>query len=118
MNRSTLALLAGLIVVVLSGCQPAADTNRNLAAASSTPAKETFDPAAIEAELIRIEREWANAGKSHNAEPVKGFLADNAVIIYPDGTTATKAEEIRTIESGAITTESYEMLEPKVVVTN
>jgi len=118
MNRSALALLAGLIVVVLSGCQPAADTNRNLAAASSTPAKETFDPAAIEAELIRIEREWANAGKSHNAEPVKGFLADNAVIVYPDGTTATKADEIRTIESGAITVESFEMLDPKVIVTN
>jgi ketosteroid isomerase-like protein len=117
MNRSALALLAGLIVVVLSGCQPAADTNRNLAA-SSTPAKETFDPAAIEAELIRIEREWANAGKTHNAEAVKGFLADNAVIVYPDGTTATKADEIRTIESGAITVESFEMLDPKVMVTN
>jgi hypothetical protein len=118
MNRSALALLAGLIIVVLSGCQPAADTNRNLAAASSTPAKETFDSAAIEAELIRIEREWANAGKTHNAEPVKGFLADNAVIIYPDGTTATKADEIRTIESGAISAESFEMLEPKVTVIN
>ena len=118
MNRSALVLLVGLIVVVLSGCQPAADTNHNVTAASATPAKETFDPAAIEAELIRIEREWANAGKSHNAEAVKGFLADNAVIIYPDGTTATKADEIRTIESGAITVDSYEMMEPKVMVTN
>jgi ketosteroid isomerase-like protein len=118
MNRSALALLVGLIVVVLSGCQPAADTNRNLAAASATPAKETFDPVAIEAELIRIEREWAKAGQSHNAEAVKGFLADNAVMVYPDGTTATKAEEIRTIESGAITVDSYEMLEPKVMVIN
>lgn len=116
MNRSALALLVGLVVAVLSGCQPAADTNRNLAAASATPAKETFDPAAIEAELIRIEREWANAGKTHNAEPVKGFLADNAVMIYPDGTTATKADEIRTIESGAITVDSFEMLDPKVTV--
>ena len=118
MNRSALALLVGIFVVVLSGCQPAADTNRNLAAASSTPAKETFDQAAIEAELIRIEREWANAGKTHNAEAVKGFLADTAVIIYPDGTTATKADEIRTIESGAISAESFEMLDPKVTIVN
>ena len=118
MNRSALALLVGLIVLVLTGCQPAADTNRNLATASATPARETFDQAAIEAELIRIEREWAKAGQSHNAEAVKGFLADNAVMVYPDGTTATKAEEIRTIESGAITVDSYEMLEPKVMVIN
>jgi len=116
MNRSTLALLVGLIVVVLSGCQPAADTNRNVTAASATPAKESFDPAAIEAELIRIEREWANASKTHNVEAVKGFLADNAVIIYPDGTTATKADEIRTIETGSISADSFEMLDPKVTV--
>ena len=68
--------------------------------------------------MIRIESEWSNAGKTHNAEPVKGFLADNAVIIYPDGTTATKADEIRTIESGAISAESFEMLEPRVTVIN
>ena len=118
MNRSALALLVGLIVVVLSGCQPAADTNRNLAAASATPAKETFDPTAIEAEVIRIEREWYNATKTHSAEAAKGFLADNAVIVYPDGTAATKADEIRAIESGAMTADTYEMLESKVTVIN
>lgn len=118
MNRSALALLAGLIVVVFSGCQPAADTNRNLAAASATPTKETFDPAAIEAEVKRIEREWYDAAKTHNAEAAKGFLADNVVIVYPDGTMATKADEIRSIESGAMSSDSYEMLESKVAVTN
>ena len=118
MNRSTLALLVGLIVLVLTGCQPAADTNRNLAAASATPAKETFDPTAIEAEVIRIEREWYNATKTHSAEAAKGFLADNAVIVYPDGTAATKADEIRAIESGAMTADTYEMLESKVTVIN
>ena len=118
MNRSALALLAGLIVVVLSGCQPAADTNRNLAAASATPAKETFDPTAIEAEVMRIEHEWYNATKTHSAEAAKGFLADNVSIVYPDGTAATKADEIRSIESGAMTADTYEMLESKVTVMN
>src|ERR1041384_417869 len=118
MNRSALALLVGLIVVVLSGCQPAADTNRNLATANATPAKETFDPVAIEAEVMRIEREWYNAAKTHNAEAAKGFLADNVVIVYPDGTSATKADEIRSIESGAMSADTYEMVESKVTVTN
>lgn len=118
MNRSALALLVGLFVVVLNGCQPAADTNRNLAVASPTPVKEPFDPAAIEAEVMRIEREWYSAAKTHNAEAAKGFLADNVVIVYPDGTAATKADEIRSIESGAMTADTYEMVESKVSVIN
>ena len=109
-------MLVCLVVLMFIGCQPAADTNRNLAVASASPVKETFDAAAIETELIRIEREWANASKTHNAEAVKGFLADSAVMIYPDGTTATKADEIRSIESGGISADSIEMLDPKVTV--
>ena len=118
MNRSALALLVCLAVVVLNGCQPAADTNRNLAAATATPAKEAFDPAAIEAEVMRIEREWYSAAKTHNAEAAKGFLADNVILVYPDGTAATKADEIRSIESGAMTADAYDMLESKVTVMN
>ena len=102
MNRSALALLVCLAVVVLSGCQPAADTNRNLAAATATPAKETFDPAAIEAEVMRIERAWYDAAKSHNAEAAKGFLADNVVLVYPDGTSATRGDDCGYVRDAGI----------------
>jgi len=116
MNRSALALLIVIVVVVLNGCQPALDTNRNIAAATASPAKEAFDQASIEAELIKLDREWADANKTHNAEAVKRIVADNAVIVYPDGSTATGAEEVRTIESGSITADSFEVLDPKVTV--
>ena len=116
MNKSALALLAVIVVVAMNGCQPALDTNRNIAAATSSPAKETFDAAAIEAELIKLEREWTDAARTKNAEAVKRILADNAVLVYPDGAMATKADEVRTIESGAISADSFEMLDPKVTV--
>ena len=117
MKKSAIALLIlVVVVVVLNGCQPALDTNRNIAAATSSPAKETFDAAAIEAELIKLEREWADAAKTKNAEAVKRIVADDAVLVYPDGTTATKADEVRTIESGAISADSFEMMDPKVTV--
>jgi ketosteroid isomerase-like protein len=116
MTRSTLALFVALVVLVLCGCQPALDTNRNTAAATSAPAKEAFDPKAIETELIKLERDWADAAKTHNAETVRRVLADDAVLVYPDGTTATKADEVRTVESGAITADSWELLDPRVTV--
>lgn len=118
MKKCALALVLTSVVFTLIGCQPAADTNRNLAAASPSPVRETFDPAIIEAELIKLEREWANSAQTHNVEAVKRFVADEAVIVYPDGTVGNKAEEVRTIESGAITADSFEMLDPKVTVLN
>ena len=116
MNRSALALLLIAVVVVLNGCQPALDTNRNAASSTASPAKEVYDRAAIEAEILKLEREWYEATKTHNAEAVKRNVADDAVIVYPDGSTATKADEVRTIESGAITADSFDMLDPKVTV--
>lgn len=118
MKRSVLALFVVAVVVVLIGCKPAADTNRNAATAAASPQKPAFDPAAIEAEVIKLEREWADANKSHNAEAVRRVVADDAVIVYPDGTLATKADEVRTIESGAITADAFEMIDPKVTVVN
>jgi len=118
MNRYALALLIVAVVMALTGCQPALDTNRNNAIATATPAKESYDAASIEAEIIKLEREWADANKTHNSEAVKRILADNAVIVYPDGSTATKADEVKTIESSAITADSFEILDPKVTVVD
>ena len=116
MNRSAIALLIIAVVAAMNGCQPALDTNRNAAIATASPAKETIDRAAIEAEIIKLEREWADSNKTHNADAVKRMVADDAVIVYPDGSTATKADEVRTIESGAITAEAFDMIDPKVTV--
>jgi ketosteroid isomerase-like protein len=116
MNRSTLALVIVGVVLVLNGCQPALDTNRNNAVATSSPAKEAYDPAAIQAEIMKLEREWLESTKTHNPEAARRIVADDAVIVYPDGSSATKADEVRTIESGAITADSFEMIDPKVTV--
>ena len=112
-----LVFVLSLMVVALSGCQPAAETNRNaLATAPATPAKETFDPAAIQAEVLRIEREWFRAGETHDVEAMRRIVADDAILVYPDGSTGTKADEVRIAESKAITVEGWEMLDPKVTV--
>ena len=117
MKRSALALFVTLLALVLGGCQRAAtEANRNDAVAATSPAKERVDPAAIEAEILKLEREWMDAPKTKNGEAVRRVVADNAVLVYPDGTVATKADEVRTIEAGDVTSDSFEMLESKVTV--
>ena len=119
MKKSVLAVFVTAVAIALSACQAAApETNRNASLATASPQKEAFDPAAIQAEVIRLEREWADANKTHNAEAVRQLLADDAVIVYPDGSVATKADELRTIESGATTADVFEIVDPKVTVVN
>ena len=121
MNKDVVrgALVFALLVLGLTGCQPAApETNRNVAATNTAPAKETVDPKAVQEELVKMEKEWAGAAKSRDGEAVRRIVADDAVIVYPDGGTATKADEVRLIESGAITADSWELLEPKATLIN
>ena len=121
MNRSAvsvaLVFVLTAMVMVLAGCEPAADTNRNANAnAAASPAKETFNAAAIEAEVMKVGRDWLKAGETHDVEQIKRIVADDAILVYPDGSPGTKADEVRIAETKAITGEGWEILESKVTV--
>jgi len=124
MNRTVLTVLLSAMTLVsivgLFGCQPASpDTNRDAAkTANANVAKETVDSVAIEAELLKLEREWSETAKTHDPEPAKRILAEDVVMTYPDGSTGTKADEVGTIEKKLVTVESWDLLDPKVTVLN
>lgn len=112
------ALAMFCLLLVLSGCQQAAapPTNRADAGAAANPSPEKIDAAAIEAELIKLEREWADAVKNGDADTARRVMADDIAVINPDGSTSAKAEEVQAIQARAVTMESWEILEPKVTV--
>ena len=120
MNRSSLWLVLSVLTLIMavSACQPAApDTNRDASkTANANATKETLNPVAIEAEITRLENEWATAAQRHDASAVRKFLAEDLVVTYPDGSTGNKTSELSTIESGAITADSWELLDAKVTV--
>jgi ketosteroid isomerase-like protein len=70
----------------------------------------------IQAELLKIDRQWAEGVKTGDADSVRRVIADDIVITNADGSTSSKADEVQTIQSGAITMEAYEILDPKVTV--
>ena len=120
MNRSSLRLVLSVLALIMgvSACQPASpDTNRDAGkTANANVTKETLNPVAIEAEITRLENEWATAAQRHDASAVRKFLADDLVMTYPDGSTGTKASELSTIESGAITADAWEVSDAKVTI--
>ena len=109
-----LSFAAALFVLVQFGCaspQPTASTNANMATPAPTP-----DKAAIEAELIRIENDWPRIIKEHDATTVRKIEADDAIIVYPDGTVGDKATDVKDMEAGALTADSWGVSEVRVVV--
>lgn len=125
MNKNVLAAalpVCGLVCVLamalaLAGCQQAAAPSNvadGRAAASPTP--EKIDTAAIEAEIIKLERDWADAFKNGDADAARRVMSDDITIINPDGSTAAKADEVQAIQERLVTIESWEIQEPKVTV--
>ncbi|HEU4767837.1 MAG TPA: nuclear transport factor 2 family protein [Pyrinomonadaceae bacterium] len=118
--QTALALMVAMLAFASFGCQPTADSNVNSTLTTnrnSGPEPEPVNEAAIKAELLKLEREWAGAAKNRDADAARRILADDLIITYPDGVVATKAEEVSAIESGAITADSWELPEADVKVT-
>jgi ketosteroid isomerase-like protein len=109
-----LAVSLSALLMVQLGCAP--PTNRGDSEAVSTPTKEVVDTAAIEREITRIENDYARVVKEKDVAAVQRVLADDAILIYPDGKLGDKATEIKDIQNGAMTFESWELADLKVDV--
>jgi hypothetical protein len=110
----TLSLVAGLFAFAQFGCagpQPTTSTNANVAIAEPTP-----DKAAIETELKKIENDWPRIMKEHDTSAVKRIEADDAVFIYPDGSSGDKAQDVKDMESGALSADSWDIADLRVNV--
>src|SRR5437879_11546133 len=105
-------IIAGLLQLGCASPQPTnTSTNANMAVAEATP-----DKVAIEAEITRIENDWPRIIKEHDAAAVRRFEADDVVIVYPDGSLGGKDQDIKDIESGALSADSWEVAEVTVKV--
>ena len=105
------------MAIALSACHQPAESGTNAPASTNRSASpEPVNTAAVEAELVKLEREWAGANKTKDAATVRNILADDIVLTYPDGTTGTKSDEVKMVESGGITTESWDIADTKVTV--
>jgi len=61
-----------------------------------------------ESELLKLEKDFADAVVSNHAEAIGKFLADDWVIVDPDGSMIDKARFLGVIKSGQLTHELME----------
>ena len=104
--------IAGLLQFGCANPQPTnTSTNANMAIAEATP-----DKAAIEAEITRIENDWPRIIKERDVAALRRMEADDAVFVYPDGSTGGKDQDTKDIESGALSADSWEVSELTIKV--
>jgi ketosteroid isomerase-like protein len=70
----------------------------------------------MEEELLKLEKEFAQAVASNNADALDRLLADDWIIVEPDGGLIDKARFLGVIRSGALSHESMESTDLKVRV--
>jgi hypothetical protein len=114
LSVAMLSMATALMVVAQFGCASPQNTNTN-AVSVATPAP-TPDTAAIETELTKIENDWPRIIKEHDAATVRRMEADDAIFVYPDGSLGDKAQDIKDMESGALSADSWEVADLKVNV--
>src|SRR5882762_6306557 len=111
---AVLAVATALLAFSQFGCASPQNTNTNTVG-MATP-EPTPDRAAIEAELTKIENDWPRIIKEHDAAAVRRLEADDAFFVYPDGSVGDKAQDIKDMESGALSADSWEVADLKVNV--
>ncbi len=102
------------LAVLLSGCQPAANTNQPVVVTNPSP--ERVDTASIQTELMRIENDWPRVIKEKDVAAVERVEADDAVFIYPDGSVGNKAQDVKDMQTGALTADSWAVSDLAVTV--
>jgi len=115
MKRTVLLGACSLgLSVLLSGCQPAANTNQPVVVTNPSP--ERVDTASIQTELMRIENDWPRIIKEKDSAAVARIEADDAVFIYPDGSLGNKAQDLKDVSGGALIADSWQVADLQVTV--
>lgn len=98
----------GALISLYFGCtsQPTTTNTNSVALASPEP---TPDKAAIEADLTKIEMDWPRIIKEKDGAAVRKIEADDVALVYPDGQIGNKDRDIKDIEGGALSFDSWDL---------
>jgi ketosteroid isomerase-like protein len=109
-----IALVAALVALGAVSCTPSENTNTTTTV-TATPAS-TPDTNAIVAEITKLENDWPRIIRERDAGAVRRLEADDVMIVYPDGSAGNKEQDVKDIEAGMITFDSWDISDLKVNV--
>lgn len=109
------ALVVILGAVATAACTRTESTNTTTQTVTATP-EPTPDTNAIVAEITRLENDWPRIIRERDAAAVRRLEADDVMIVYPDGNPGNKEQDVKDIEAGLMSFDSWEISNMKVNV--
>jgi ketosteroid isomerase-like protein len=119
MTNSKLTQMALILTLVASGavsCTPSENTNTTTTTAVTATPAPTPDTNAIVAEITKLENDWPRIIRERDAAALQRLEADDVMIVYPDGNAGNKEQDLKDIEAGLMTFDSWDISNMKVNV--
>lgn len=115
-SKFTFLFFAIVSVALAGGCAQTGGSNVNTTSQTVATPAPTPDSAAIVAEITRIEKDWPRILKEKDGASVRRVEADDIVLVYPDGSNGGKEQDVKDIEAGNITYDSWDVSELNVKI--
>ena len=121
MNNSKLTQIALLVTLVALGaisCTPGENTNTTTTTAVTATPAPTPDTNAIVAEITKLENDFPRIIREKDGAALRRLEADDLMSVYPDGNAGNKEQDVKDIEAGLMTFDSWDISNMKVNVIN
>lgn len=121
MKNSKLTQIALILMLVAIGavsCTPSENTNTTTTTAVTATPAPTPDTNAIVAEITKLENDWPRIIRERDAAALRRLEADDLMMVYPDGNTGNKEQDVKDIEAGLMTFDAWDISNMKVNVIN
>ena len=115
-TKFALLLVAIVSIAVAAGCtQPKSSNVDTTSQAVATP-EPTPDKDAIVAEITRMEKDWPRILKEKDGAAVRRMEADDIILLNFTGMLGSKEQDIKDIEAGSLTFDSWDVSDLNVKV--
>jgi ketosteroid isomerase-like protein len=115
-TKFTLLFFAIVSIAIAAGCAQTGGSNVNTTTQAVATPEPTPDKDAIVAEITRMEKDWPRILKEKDGAAVRRMEADDVILLAYNGMLGSKEQDIKDIEAGNLTFESWEVSEVNVKV--
>ena len=115
-NLTQIALILTLVAIGAVSCTPSENTNTTTTTTVTATPAPTPDTNAIVAEITKLENDWPRIIRERDAAALRRLEADDLMSVYPDGNAGNKEQDVKDIEAGLMTFDSWDISNMKVNV--